>query len=131
MTLLRGKAGAVTVSLIGFLISFGEVTVTAGEKDYRLTHLLDYDLTKLSAVPDQHAEAWKTIAPDLSSEEAAKAWGWFINDSYWLLVPSKLMDEGVNRELDDQGRLVLTWQFGTTSDDMASDLAILLERSTT
>src|SRR5690554_1449241 len=75
----------------------GEVTVTAGGKDYRLTHLRDYDLTKLSAEPAKHAEVWKAIAPDLTPEEAAKAWGWFINDSYWLLVPSKLMDEGVNR----------------------------------
>ena len=31
--------------------------------------------------------------------------------------------------VDDQGRLVLTWQFGASSDDMAADLAILLERS--
>lgn len=96
----------------------GEVTITAGEKDYRLTHLRDYDLTKLSAEPDQHAEAWEAIAPDLTPEEAAKAWGWFINDSYWLLVPSKLMDEGVNRELDDQGRLVLTFgEVGLTPGD--------------
>jgi protein SCO1 len=29
--------------------------------------------------------------------------------------------------VDDQGRLVLSWPFGTTSDAMASDLAILLE----
>ncbi len=29
--------------------------------------------------------------------------------------------------VDDQGRLVLTWPFGTTSDAMASDLAILFE----
>ena len=28
--------------------------------------------------------------------------------------------------VDDQGRLVLTWPFGTTSDDMANDLEILL-----
>lgn len=32
--------------------------------------------------------------------------------------------------VDDQGRLVLTWQFGATPDDMAQDLAILLERAT-
>lgn len=31
--------------------------------------------------------------------------------------------------VDDQGRLVLTWQFGVSSDDMAADLAILLERA--
>jgi protein SCO1/2 len=28
--------------------------------------------------------------------------------------------------VDDQGRLVLTWPFGTTSDDMANDLEVLL-----
>jgi protein SCO1/2 len=32
--------------------------------------------------------------------------------------------------VDDQGRLVLTWQFGATSEDVAADLATLLERST-
>ena len=31
--------------------------------------------------------------------------------------------------VDDQGQLVLTWQFGASSDDMAADLAILLERA--
>ena len=31
--------------------------------------------------------------------------------------------------VDDQGRLVLTWQFGASSQDMADDLSTLLERS--
>lgn len=31
--------------------------------------------------------------------------------------------------VDDEGRLVLTWQFGASSDDMAADLAILLEQA--
>lgn len=31
--------------------------------------------------------------------------------------------------VDDQGQLVLTWQFGTSSEDMASDLTTLLERA--
>jgi len=31
--------------------------------------------------------------------------------------------------VDDQGRLVLTWQFGASSKDMADDLSTLLERS--
>ena len=30
--------------------------------------------------------------------------------------------------VDDQGRLVLSWQFNTSSDDMAADLEILLDR---
>ncbi len=30
--------------------------------------------------------------------------------------------------VDDAGRLVLTWQFGATSDDMSNDLSTLLNR---
>lgn len=30
--------------------------------------------------------------------------------------------------VDDQGRLVLTWQFGASSEDMANDLSTLLDR---
>lgn len=30
--------------------------------------------------------------------------------------------------VDDAGRLVLTWQFGATSDDMSNDLSTLLDR---
>ena len=32
--------------------------------------------------------------------------------------------------VDDQGRLVLTWQFGASADDIAADLSTLLDRST-
>lgn len=31
--------------------------------------------------------------------------------------------------VDDEGRLVVSWQFGTSSEDMASDLDVLLERA--
>jgi protein SCO1/2 len=31
--------------------------------------------------------------------------------------------------VDDAGRLVLTWQFGATSDDMSNDLVLLLDRN--
>lgn len=33
--------------------------------------------------------------------------------------------------VDDEGQLVLTWQFGASSDDIAADLALLLGRYTT
>ena len=32
--------------------------------------------------------------------------------------------------VDDQGALVLTWQFGASAEDIASDLSTLLERAT-
>ena len=31
--------------------------------------------------------------------------------------------------VDDQGRLVLTWQFGASSEDIANDLSKLLDRT--
>ena len=38
-----------------------------------------------------------TALPDsTNSEQIKKAYGYFINDSYWLLAPLKLEDEGVN-----------------------------------
>ena len=42
------------------------------------------------------------ILPDsLNSKEIKRAYGNFINDSYWLLVPLKLEDEGVDVTLKD------------------------------
>lgn len=42
------------------------------------------------------------ILPDsLNSKEIKRAYGNFINDSYWLLAPLKLEDEGVNVTLKD------------------------------
>ncbi len=96
----------------------GKLTVTSGDQTITLTHLHDYDVSKLAGQPSAHAKAWKAIAPKATPEQAAKAWGWFINDSYWLLMPSKLMDAGVHRALDEQGRLVLTFgDVGLTPGD--------------
>jgi hypothetical protein len=33
--------------------------------------------------------------------------------------------------VDDQGRLVLTWQFGIPADDLAADLRQLIEGAST
>jgi hypothetical protein len=96
----------------------GKLEVKAGEKTIELSQLNDHDMSKLAADPKANAEAWKKIAADSTPEEAAEAWAWFINDSYWLLAPAKLMDPGVNRALDDGGRLVLTFgEVGLTPGD--------------
>lgn len=106
----------------------GELTVKSGEQTIELTHLHDYDLSKLAGDPAANADAFKKIAPNASPAEAAKAWGWFINDSYWLLAPSKLMDPGVHRKLDDEGRLVLTFgEVGLTPGDR---YALTIDRDT-
>lgn len=54
----------------------------------------------------------------VSAEDADKAHGAFINDAYWLLAPCKVGDPGVKRALDDEGRLVLTFDgVGRTPGD--------------
>lgn len=96
----------------------GELTITADDKEYKFAHLHDYNLSKLAKAPDKNAQKWQEIAPELSPKEAAEAWAWFINDSYWLLMPTKLMDNGVHRKMDEQGRLVLSFgQVGMTPGD--------------
>jgi hypothetical protein len=96
----------------------GRVTVSSDDRSVTLTRLHDYDLSKLARSPGEHEKAWRSIAPDTSPKRAAEAWSQFVNDSYWLLMPSKLFDPGVNRTLDDRGRLKLTFgDVGLTPGD--------------
>lgn len=56
--------------------------------------------------------------PGTDADRAATAWQAFINDSYWLLAPAKVLDPGVRRTVDDQGRLVLQFDgVGLTPGD--------------
>ena len=43
----------------------------------------------------------KLLSDSLSTVQIKKAYSYFINDSYWLLAPVKLEDEGVNVTLQD------------------------------
>lgn len=88
----------------------GELEVTQGETTVRLRKLHDHELSEFADAPDEHADTWEDIAPESAPETAARAWKWFVNDSYWLLAPSKLFDPGVLRELDEEGRLALTFE---------------------
>jgi uncharacterized protein YdeI (BOF family) len=106
----------------------GTLTVKAADETIELTQINSHDMSKLAADPEANAETWMEIAPESTPEQAAKAWAWFINDSYWLLAPAKLMDPGVNRSLDDQGRLVLTFgEVGLTPGDR---YALTVDRDT-
>lgn len=96
----------------------GRLKVTHGEKTVEFENLHQHDPSKLVRSPTEHAETWQAIAPEVKPAMAARAWSWFINDSYWLLAPAKVMDPGVNRALDDRGRLVLTFgDVGLTPGD--------------
>jgi len=96
----------------------GRLEVSRGESTIKLKELDSHNPTSWVDSPAQHADKWNKVAPSAEPARAAEAWGWFINDSYWLFAPAKLMDSGVNRQLDDQGRLVLTFgDVGLTPGD--------------
>ena len=57
------------------------------------------------------------IASEASQEDAIAAYKAWINDSYWLLAPCKVLDSGVVRSVED-GALVLTFEdVGLTPGD--------------
>lgn len=92
--------------------------VESGDETVRIRHIDDYDLTSLAKEPKRQADVWNKIARDVSPKNAARAWKQFINDSYWLLAPSKVTDPGVETRLDDSGRLVLSFDgVGLTPGD--------------
>lgn len=96
----------------------GKLEVQRGDDTIQFEHLAAHNPTELARNPGRHVDAWNSIAPEADPERAAEAWSWFINDSYWLLAPAKLFDPGVDRRLDEQGRLVLTFgDVGLTPDD--------------
>lgn len=54
-------------------------------------------------------------APEAPVEKAYAAW---VNDVFWLLAPAKVMDPGVNRAVEPDGRLTVTFQgVGLTPGD--------------
>lgn len=106
----------------------GELEVTQGETTVRLRNLHDHALSNLADAPDEHADTWSDVAPESDPERAARAWKWFVNDSYWLLAPSKLFDPGVDRELDEEGRLVLTFDDAGLSPSDRYTLSVDRER---
>lgn len=60
-----------------------------------------------------------------------------VGEPFGLVYDVRTLDDGTIEvdhspflyAVDDQGRLVLTWQFRVSSDDMAADLEILLDRA--
>jgi hypothetical protein len=95
-----------------------KLRVDVGETEVELKSLDAFEVSKMAESPGEFEDKWKKVAPNVSASQAAEAWGWFVNDSYWLFAPSKLFDPGVHRSVDDQGRLVLTFDgVGLTPGD--------------
>lgn len=73
--------------------------------DYRFeTKTRNENLLVLFNVKNQKGRSFingKPLSDSLNAVQIKKAYGYFINDSYWLLAPLKLEDEGVNVTLQD------------------------------
>ncbi|MCB9794277.1 MAG: hypothetical protein H6741_16305 [Alphaproteobacteria bacterium] len=105
-------------------LAFTFVVVKEGEEVARRRHVWHpqagdvtvswegFEATLRSVYPMEGAEG-------VSAEDVDQAHGAFINDAYWLMAPCKVLDPGVNRSLDDQGRLVLSFEgVGRTPGDV-------------
>ena len=97
----------------------GTLTVTVGGSSVQFEALGETDPTAFVDDPSAHASDWARVAPGTEPPRAAEAWRAFLNDSYWLLAPAKVMDEGVRRSLDEEGRLLLSFDgVGVTPGDL-------------
>jgi protein SCO1/2 len=86
--------------LDGYVKTFIADAVAAGSDDAEL----------LEAAGDPFGASWEVRTADDGSVE--------VDHSPFLYA------------VDDQGRLVLTWQFGASAEDIASDISALLDRTT-
>jgi len=80
----------------------GALTVTTGGESTAL-------VTRAAMPTTADDPAWAELAPGTTGEAALEAWSAFVNDSYWLLAPCKVMDDGVASEMLDAGRMQLTF----------------------
>lgn len=75
-----------------------------GDYRFETTNQAKQNLLVLFNVNTQKGTSYldgKALPDSLNIKEIKKAYGNFINDSYWLLAPLKLEDEGVNVSLKD------------------------------
>lgn len=70
------------------------------------------DLGPFVSNPHEHADLWSEVAPDQDPVVASQAYAAFINDSFWLIAPYKLADEGAERSLLPDGRLQVRYAAG-------------------
>jgi hypothetical protein len=96
----------------------GRLTVHMGGEAVSFEGLGTTDPTAFVADAKAHEADWAKVCPGTPPERAAQAWSVFINDSYWLLAPSKLMDPGAQRNLNEDGLLEMSFdKVGLTPGD--------------
>lgn len=94
----------------------GVVEVSAGGETVRIDSR-DVDPSAWTADPAAHAGDWARVAPGVEPDAAAAAWTQFINDSFWLLAPTKLSQPGALRETDGDVLIVHYESGGVTPGD--------------
>lgn len=94
------------------------VVVQSGGTTTRFEGLGTTDPSLAVADPASHTDIWARVSLGTPPEQAAKAWSQWINDSYWLLAPAKVLDAGAHRSLTENGQLELTFgEVGVTPGD--------------
>lgn len=94
-------------------LAFTFVVTADGQEKARRRHIWCPQAGRVEVRQGERADRISAVdgSPigDTPADQAQSAWGAFINDSYWLLAPSKVMDVGVVRSLDAGGRLALAF----------------------
>ena len=96
----------------------GTLTVNMGGDAVKFEGLGTHDPTTLVTDASADEADWAAVCPATAPQRAAQAWSAFVNDSYWLLAPSKLMDPGAQRSINEEGLLEMSFEnVGLTPGD--------------
>ncbi|MCB9742537.1 MAG: hypothetical protein H6740_08060 [Alphaproteobacteria bacterium] len=104
-------------------VAFTFVVVKDGEELARRRHVWHPQTGEVTSSWEGFEATLTSVYPmvaaeGVSAEDADQAHGAFINDSYWLLAPCKVLDPGVRRSSDQDSHLTLTFDgVGRTPGD--------------
>ncbi|MFT4975719.1 MAG: hypothetical protein ACI8S6_001612 [Myxococcota bacterium] len=99
-------------------LSFTFIAVKGGEEKARRSHRWRPQDGTLTVTVGEEVVALALHDPLPTEGPALEAWSAFVNDSYWLLAPCKVMDPGVERRASDDNTLFLGFEgVGLTPGD--------------
>jgi hypothetical protein len=94
-------------------LTFTLVLEVDGEEKARRTHVWRPRDGTVTVSWEGEQVALESIHPYVASpdpiDQAIDAYSWFINDSYWLLAPCKVLDPGVTQAVTTAGQLALSF----------------------
>ena len=104
------------------LVRFDFVVYDGGEERFRRRHAwrpqAEVDVVTVGEAVTRVEDLGEPPSGPAAEGDAAAAYAAWVNDVFWLLAPAKVMDPGVRRSLDDQGRLVVRFEgVGLTPGD--------------